>query len=193
MTFRTGENGGCTFACLGIGGLLIDIWFFQGLRGRVLRFLISTIGFARDRVLLRHGYFAFMSVSEFDESGSDIAGDQYSMRGDVFYSPLRHVFPDRIVWVLHDRDATPLLDRIESCRTVVHETAEYDPHDAWTIRPSSRTEQRVDGGPMAIFSWPALHSNFSVFNREVMVRACNVDSSRLDIFLVERIAGLQSI
>src|SRR5262252_8445027 len=110
------------------------------------------------------------------------------MWGDVLYRSLWHIAPERVVRVLHDGEAIPLLHRVEPGGTIILQAAENDPNDTRTIFPGGGAEQRIDGGPMTIFSRTAQNSNCSVFNREVMVRARDIDSPTLNILPVDRVA-----
>src|SRR5262249_43715860 len=116
---------------------------------------------------------------------SDFAGLQNVLRRSIFHGVLRHLLPDGILWVLGNGDSAALFNGIQSGRPVIEEPTENDSDYTRTMLASRASEQRIDGGAMAVFSWPAQHSNAAIFQHEVKVRRCHVDVPRSNCLVID--------
>src|SRR5262244_2419966 len=93
--------------------------------------VIFAIGFFLPGIFLHHGWFS--GLNEFNEIGSNLVGPQNVLRAGIREGVSGHLVPERISWVLHNGDATALLDGIEPGGAVVLQTTEHDSNDARTV------------------------------------------------------------
>jgi hypothetical protein len=94
--------------------------------------------------------------------------------------PPRHLAPSCLGWILHDGYAAPLLDAVQSHRTIIMIAAKNNPNDARTVHAGCSAKQRINRGTVAIFSWTAQNAHSSGFNGEMVVGTGNVDVASPD-------------
>lgn len=110
---------------------------------------------------------------------------------DVPKGALRHGRMEGIVGILHDRDASTILDSPEPGRAIVELAAENDSDDTRSISIGRRSEQDIDRGAKAIFLRSMSDPNIPAFQQEVMVWPVDIEAAGLDGLSIDSVRGRQ--
>src|SRR5687768_4574189 len=92
----------------------------------------------------------------------------------------RHTLIVGAVEALDCGQSPVLLDGDQSCGPVVQIARQHHTDDSSAIAMSSGTEERVDGGPVAVLLRSPGEANVSVIQMKVPIGRGNVNSPRLD-------------
>ena len=120
VALGTSEHRWCTFAFVGAGHILVLVRSSRAFRSSLPSAPLSVF----------HHQCTSRCRGKFDEHGSNLACRQDVIRCRVLNRVRGHVSPHGFVRILHDGDAAPFLNGVETRGAVILQSAQNDPHHA---------------------------------------------------------------
>ena len=162
--------------------------------GHILSFLshFYKLDFRLDGRRNMIGSVGGSSVCEVGQQLGDLLDGQLVIDGDIPQRIDRHVGKESLRRILHDSGAAAGFDCRQPRGAVIKIAAEHDPDDSRAIGPRGGAEQRIDGGPVAVFFGTMNNAHAPRLEQHMAIGGRDVDPAILNWRIVGGVARRQA-